>query len=363
MADTLTLDTAVGHVLRQGGRVCLVGDDQQLGADRRRRHPHRPPAHATGRSGSPSCTASPTPTKPPPPSRSATATPTAVDFYTDRDRIKIADPSGLPDRLLAAWQHDQRARPRLADAGAVPPPGRRPQPARPRRPARRPPARLEVDLADGNQASVGDLIITRRNDRRLTAGRDWVRNGDRWTVTDLTPDGGIRAIHRRTGKPVTLPAGYVREAVELGYATTIHTAQGVTADTTHGLVDELMTREQLYTMVSRGRTANHLYIAVGGDGDPHRILHTDPQEPTATDILQRVLSRTSLPVSATTVRAQHEQAAADQRPRPSAPRIARDRATTTGYRQAVGRSHPPVVDQLLIRVRGHQAAELGLPAS
>jgi len=70
-----------------------------------------------------------------------------------------------------------------------------------------------------------------------------------------------------------------------------------------------MTREQLYTTVSRGRTANHLYIAVG-DGEPHRILHTDIHEPTAPDILQRVLSRTSLPVSATTVRAQHERAAA-----------------------------------------------------
>ena len=32
MADTLTLDTAVHHVLGRGGRVCLVGDDQQLGA-------------------------------------------------------------------------------------------------------------------------------------------------------------------------------------------------------------------------------------------------------------------------------------------------------------------------------------------
>jgi hypothetical protein len=70
-----------------------------------------------------------------------------------------------------------------------------------------------------------------------------------------------------------------------------------------------MTREQLYTTVSRGRTANHLYIAIG-DVEPHRILHTDIHEPTATDMLQRVLSRTSLPVSATTVRAQHERAAA-----------------------------------------------------
>ena len=32
MADTPTLDTAIGHTLRHGGRVCLVGDDQQLGA-------------------------------------------------------------------------------------------------------------------------------------------------------------------------------------------------------------------------------------------------------------------------------------------------------------------------------------------
>ena len=166
-----------------------------------------------------------------------------------------------------------------------------------------------VALADGNQASAGDLIITRRNDRRLASGTGWVRNGDRWTVTGLTPDGGVRALHRRTGRPVTLPGGYVREAVELGYATTIHTAQGVTADTTHSLVDELMTREQLYTTVSRGRTANYLYIAVG-DVEPHHILHTDAQELTATDILQRVLSRTSLPVSATTVRAQQERAAA-----------------------------------------------------
>ena len=138
---------------------------------------------------------------------------------------------------------------------------------------------MEIDLADGNRASVGDLIITRRNDRRLTTGRDWVRNGDRWTITALDPDGGIHAIHRRTGKSVTLPAGYVREAVELGYATTIHTAQGVTADTTHGLVDELMTREQLYTMVSRGRTANHLYRRSAATATPTASSRPIPRSP------------------------------------------------------------------------------------
>jgi ATP-dependent exoDNAse (exonuclease V) alpha subunit len=168
----------------------------------------------------------------------------------------------------------------------------------------------EVGVADGNRASVGELIITRRNDRQLTSGRDWVRNGDRWTVTAVAPDGGIRATNRRTGRPMTLPGEYVREAAELGYATTIHTAQGVTADTTHGLVDALMTREQLYTMVSRGRTANHIYVAVGGDGDPHAILQAEVRESTATDLLQRVLRRSSLPVSATTVQKQHHTSAA-----------------------------------------------------
>jgi ATP-dependent exoDNAse (exonuclease V) alpha subunit len=118
---------------------------------------------------------------------------------------------------------------------------------------------------------------------------------------------------------VTLPADYVREAVELGYATTIHAAQGVTADTTHGLVDELMTREQLYTMVSRGRTANHLYLIMGGDGDLHGILHAEVGEPTAAELLQRVLSRSSFAASATTVRRQ-EQTAADVRRRLHAPR-------------------------------------------
>ena len=44
----------------------------------------------------------------------------------------------------------------------------------------------EVRLADGNRASVGDVIITRTNDRRLRiTATDWVKNGDRWTITGI----------------------------------------------------------------------------------------------------------------------------------------------------------------------------------
>jgi ATP-dependent exoDNAse (exonuclease V) alpha subunit len=90
-------------------------------------------------------------------------------------------------------------------------------------------------LADGNPASVGEQVITRANNRtlRLTAS-DWVKNGDRWTVLEVTRHGGLTVRHRRNGRTVRLPAGHIAESVELGYATTVHTAQGVTADTMHG---------------------------------------------------------------------------------------------------------------------------------
>ena len=94
-----------------------------------------------------------------------------------------------------------------------------------------------VALADGSDAAVGDVIITRLNDRRLrTSGTDWVRNGDRWTITGIATNGDLRAIHQTNRQTGILPAAYVAESVELGYATTTHTAQGVTADTMHGML-------------------------------------------------------------------------------------------------------------------------------
>ena len=118
----------------------------------------------------------------------------------------------------------------------------------------------EIELGDGNAASVGDLIITRANDRRLRiTATDWVKNGDRWTILNLTGGGGVRVRHVRNGRTVTLPAGYVSTATELGYASTVHTAQGVTADTVHGVVTGEESRQQLYTMLTRGRSANHIF--------------------------------------------------------------------------------------------------------
>jgi conjugative relaxase-like TrwC/TraI family protein len=302
MADTLSLDTAVQFIIGRGGSVRLVGDDQQLAAigaggvlrdietscsTVRLRELHRftDPAEAAAtlalRDGRPE----------------------ALGFYLDRRRVHVGDPTTTIDGVFNAWQTDrshgldpimlaptrelvsllnQRARDHRL-AGATP--GR------------------QVGLADGNAASVGDLIITRSNDRRLRiTATDWVKNGDRWIIVSLTSTGGLRVRHAQNGRTVTLPADYVGTSVELGYATTVHAAQGVTADTMHGVVTGEESRQQLYTMLTRGRTANHLYVSVVGDGDPHAVLKPDNVHlRTATELLEQILGRDGSPRSASTL--------------------------------------------------------------
>jgi hypothetical protein len=160
-----------------------------------------------------------------------------------------------------------------------------------------------VSLADGNRASVGDVIITRRNDRRLRlTATDWVKNGDRWTITHVAKHGDLTVRHTRSHQTVRLPADYVRTSTGLGYATTIHAAQGVTADTMHGLLTGQESRQQLYTMLTRGRHANHLYLQVVADGDPHTLIRPDTISPrTPSETLQQILGRDETPVSASTV--------------------------------------------------------------
>jgi hypothetical protein len=160
-----------------------------------------------------------------------------------------------------------------------------------------------VRLADGNQASVGDVIITRCNNRRLRlTATDWVKNGDRWTITRIGQRGDLTVRHTRSQLTVRLPLDYVRTSTGLGYATTIHGAQGVSADTMHGLLMGQESRQQLYTMLTRGRAANHLYLQVVGDGDPHSIIRPETVTPrTPTELLEQILARDDSPTSATTL--------------------------------------------------------------
>ena len=54
------------------------------------------------------------------------------------------------------------------------------------------PLRGEVTLDGGALASVGDTVITRKNERKLRTRFSWVQNGNRWTITKVRRDGSVR---------------------------------------------------------------------------------------------------------------------------------------------------------------------------
>src|SRR5665811_1313286 len=148
----------------------------------------------------------------------------------------------------------------------------------------------EVDLADGSQASAGDLIITRSNERRVRSLRGgWVRNGDRWRITDVLGDGSIvvRRLGHRLGATAVLPADYVAEHVDLGYAITAHRAQGVTVDTAHVVASGSTTRENLYVSMTRGRDSNTVYVALDKPDDSHAA--PQPEDVSARTVLFGIL--------------------------------------------------------------------------
>jgi conjugative relaxase-like TrwC/TraI family protein len=302
MADTLSLDTAVRFAVDRGASVRLIGDDQQLAAvgaggvlrDIKNIHGalqltelHRftDPAEAQAslalRDGDSS----------------------ALGFYLDHGRVHVGDLAKITEDAFSAWVQD-----RAVGLDAIMLAPSRALVAELNRRARddrlgNVPAGQEVRLGDGNQASVGDVIITRTNDRRLQlSATDWVRNGDRWTVTHIDRSGGLTVRHSRSQLTVWLSSNYVRASTGLGYATTIHGAQGVSADTMHGLLAGQESRQQLYTMLTRGRHANHLYLQVVGDGDPHSIIRPDTISPrTPIETLQQILARDEAPLSASTM--------------------------------------------------------------
>ncbi len=165
---------------------------------------------------------------------------------------------------------------------------------------------LDVVLGDGLLASVGDTVRTRRNDPRLRVGtHDWVRNGYTWTLRQVHPDGAVtlaRRVHDRdTTALVRLPAEYVLEHLHLGYAATIGSAQGITADTCHIALSGRETRQQFYVAMTRGRHANHAYLTTALTGEEGDIYTLPAQYPrTAVEHLHHILDRDGTATSAHT---------------------------------------------------------------
>jgi conjugative relaxase-like TrwC/TraI family protein len=234
---------------------------------------------------------------------------TAIDTYQAQGRITGGERTDLLDRLYQAWKADIEAgRSSLmiaGDAATVSELNRR---ARADRVAAGEVLAEGLRVSDGQTAGVGDLVVTRANNRLLATRKRWVKNGDRWTVTATSDDGSMTV--RRANRPgeVVLPADYVAQHVELSYATTAHRAQGRTVDTAYAMVSPTTAREVLYVSATRGRHTNHLYVDTCYDPDPATGHDGMTQPQTARDVLAAVLAREGADLSAheTLRRVQHQ---------------------------------------------------------
>ncbi|WP_257029978.1 MobF family relaxase [Nocardioides cavernae] len=309
LADTVTLDRLTGIAAAAGAKVLLVGDPHQLqsvdagGAfallvDRRPDAPELSEIHRfTNEWEKESSLAL---------SRGDVQ---VISVYARHERIREGLTEEMVDAAYVAWRADcaagrasilvtesardvralnERARAeRLLLDGAV--------------------DHREAHLIDGCRASVGDVVITRQNDRTIRTMRGgWVKNGDRWLVTDIRRDGSVVVKrHGGDGRRTVLPPQYVAEHLDLGYAVTAHRAQGVTVDTAHVVVTASTTRENLYVSMTRGRDSNIAYVALDQPDDSHSTPEAD--DVTTRTVLYGVLQHSGADLSATqTIEAEYE---------------------------------------------------------
>jgi len=300
LASTPKLDTAIGFVTARGGRVLLVGDDQQRAAagaggilrDIESAHgavtltevmrftdPLEGKASLALRAGDPS----------------------VVGRWADQQRIQAVTPDTAAGQVFKAWAADIAAG---ADSIMIAPTLSMVTTLNAQARA----ARLAVQVGDvgpesqlpnGETMSAGDVIITKQNKRTLSlGGTDFVRNNHRWRVAQVHPDGALTATEITRGVTRVIPAWYVKSGwVRLGYAHTHASVQGMTVGkagvrrgTAHAVVTAGMTRNDLYPALTRATDGTHSYVVLGGEGDSHDVTTPGAIEPsTAVEMLVKIV--------------------------------------------------------------------------
>jgi hypothetical protein len=191
---------------------------------------------------------------------------TAVKWYRDNRRLHTGDPIAMAADALDAYLTDhaagkdallvcdtweiadalnRRLHHKLASTGPT------------------------LTVARDQSVAPGDIVISRRNDptinvhsaSRHTSGTDQVRNGNRWRVAAVEVETNRVAVERLSdGARAVLDSEYLKQHVTLGYATTVHSAQGVTTDSCYAIVGEGSSRAMLYVAMTRGRHKNDAFL-------------------------------------------------------------------------------------------------------
>lgn len=242
----------------------------------------------------------------------------ALDDYVSHNRVHASEDSTAADQAFEAWKNDvdnglhslliaphtshvhalnERAQASLIDEGVVDPSS-------------------AVPLRHNETGYIGDTILARTNNRGLRDSHGhFIANGTRMTITSINDDGSVSATVDDTDAHVTIDADYLSQSCELGYAVTAHRAQGLTVDSAHMVIDShTVNREALYVGMTRGKTANHVYVdgpdpehGVDPWGMIHQTGHHPDEEPDADqhayDTLSRILAASGAPETAHEVQA------------------------------------------------------------
>jgi conjugative relaxase-like TrwC/TraI family protein len=165
-------------------------------------------------------------------------------------------------------------------------------------------AGAEITLADGNEAGTGDLVRARLN-TTIEAGGQPLTNRDTLRITGWSGVGRERvAIAERQiqdggSAPFEVPVAYLAENAELAYAGNVFVAQGRTVRTGHLIVSHTLSRESLYTGMTRGWEENTAHVVTG---PPVGLTQQEQAPPEA--VLGAAMEREDAAVTATqTIRA------------------------------------------------------------
>ena len=211
---------------------------------------------------------------------------TAVRWYRDHGRLHSGDPIAMASDALDAYLTDRNAgkdallvcdtwemadalNRRLHDTLTASGP--------------------TVAVARGQLVTIGDIVMSRSNDitidvrpavNQASDGVDQVRNGNRWRVAAIDPNTNRIAAERLSdGARAVFEGEYLTDSVTLGYAATVHSAQGVTADSSYALLGEGASRPMLYVAMTRGRHNNEtfLYQRFANEADHNHTRPTSGQ--------------------------------------------------------------------------------------
>jgi conjugative relaxase-like TrwC/TraI family protein len=140
---------------------------------------------------------------------------------------------------------------------------------------------------------VGDRVICLANERRGA-----VSNGTRGVVTEVDVERHTLTLERPDKRQLTLDTTHY-DAIDRGYALTVHKAQGMTADIALVVGSEGATREWAYTAMSRATLATHYYqVFARPERDTLGVEHWKEESRSAEERTVQAWTRSELKESA-----------------------------------------------------------------